>query len=41
VSFDGLNVIVGTKMVIHGQTGEVALYKPIPAQQSELSCGEP
>ncbi|MDQ1238381.1 MAG: pyruvate, orthophosphate dikinase, partial [Thermodesulfobacteriota bacterium] len=26
VSFDGLKVVVGTKMVIHGQTGEVGLY---------------
>ncbi|MGC8907702.1 MAG: PEP/pyruvate-binding domain-containing protein [Desulfomonilaceae bacterium] len=41
VRFDGLDVIVGTKMVIHGQTGEVALYKPISLKQSESSCDEP
>lgn len=26
VSFEGLKVVVGTKMVIHGQTGEIGLY---------------
>lgn len=26
VRFDGRDVIVGTKMIIHGQTGEIALY---------------
>jgi len=26
VEFDGRDVIVGTKMIIHGQTGEIALY---------------
>ncbi|MBI4964462.1 MAG: hypothetical protein HY913_14385 [Desulfomonile tiedjei] len=26
VKFDGRDVVVGTKMIIHGQTGEIALY---------------
>jgi len=40
VSFNGLKVIVGTKMVIHGQTGEVALYKTSPREQAGSSCGD-
>ncbi len=39
VSFDGLKVIVGTKMVIHGQTGEIGLYKVNSREQKDSSCG--
>jgi len=30
VIFDGIKVVVGTKMVIHGQTGEIGLYSKQP-----------
>ena len=34
VTFNDREVIVGTKMIIHGRTGEIALYGPAPEEKN-------
>ncbi len=34
VSFNDREVVVGTKMIIHGRTGEIALYGPAPEEKN-------